>query len=261
MKTDTIFYRLFKTFPSIFFELIGEESIECDRYRSTSVEVKQTAFRIDGVLLPDPAEPNAPIYFSEFQFQPDANLFARFFAEIFIYLAKTDFDNDWRGVIVWASRSLEPDLPIRYWELLESQRVQRIYLDELSTMPQPSIGISLVSLIVEPQPNAAIAAKRLVARTRQELDDDSIKREILELIETIIIYKFPKLGRTEIEQMLELGELKQTKVYQEAKLEGKLEGKLEAVSRLLELGLTAEQIAIALSLDLNLVQQTIQSSK
>lgn len=127
-------------------------------------------------------------------------------------------------------------------------------------MPQPSIGISLTSLIVELQESAAMAAKQLVAWTRQEINEDSIKREILELIETIIIYKFPKLGRTEIEQMLELGELKQTKVYQEAKLEGKLEGKLEVVSRLLELELTAEQIAIALSLDLGLVQQTIQSS-
>lgn len=123
MKTDSILYRLFKTFPDIFFELIGQGAIAGDRYRFTSVEVKQTAFRIDGVFLPDPTVPDAPIYFSEFQFQLDANLFARFFAEIFVYLAKTDFDNDWRGVIVWASRSLEPDLPVRYWELLESERV------------------------------------------------------------------------------------------------------------------------------------------
>jgi predicted transposase YdaD len=36
-------------------------------------------------------------------------------------------------------------------------------------------------------------------------------------------------------------------------------GLLEAVSRLLELGLTAEQIAIALNLELDLVQQTIQA--
>lgn len=59
--------------------------------------------------------------------------------------------------------------------------------------------------------------------------------------------------------MLELGELKQTKVYQEAKEEGKLEGKLESIPRLLKLGLSLEQIAEALALDLDIVRQTVQT--
>ncbi len=57
--------------------------------------------------------------------------------------------------------------------------------------------------------------------------------------------------------MLGLGDLKQTKVYQEGledgerkgRVEGKLEGKLEAVPRLLKLGLTLEQVAEALEVD------------
>ncbi|GEM_PF-2194267 len=48
--------------------------------------------------------------------------------------------------------------------------------------------------------------------------------------------------------MLGLSELKQTKVYQEAKAEGKaegkVEGKVEAVPRLLKLGLTEKQIGV-----------------
>ncbi|MBP5974020.1 Rpn family recombination-promoting nuclease/putative transposase [Brasilonema sp. CT11] len=57
--------------------------------------------------------------------------------------------------------------------------------------------------------------------------------------------------------MLGLSELKQTKVYQEAKqegkAEGKLEGKLEAIPFMLNLGATVEQIAEALGLDVELV--------
>lgn len=61
--------------------------------------------------------------------------------------------------------------------------------------------------------------------------------------------------------MLGLSDLKQTRVYQEAKLEGKLEGKLEAVSFMLSLGGTVEQIAEALELDANLVMLVAESTK
>jgi len=62
--------------------------------------------------------------------------------------------------------------------------------------------------------------------------------------------------------MLGLQELKQTRYFQEVAmeaeakgLEGKLEGKLESVASLLAIGLSVEQIAGALGLDIELVQQ------
>jgi predicted transposase YdaD len=42
-----------------------------------------------------------------------------------------------------------------------------------------------------------------------------------------IFYKFPLLGREEIERMLSLGELRETRVYQEALDEGRQEGRQE----------------------------------
>ena len=58
--------------------------------------------------------------------------------------------------------------------------------------------------------------------------------------------------------MFGFSELKQTKVYQEAKQEGKVEGKvqgkLEAIPFMLNLGATVEQIAKALDLDVELVR-------
>ncbi|TRV11512.1 MAG: DUF2887 domain-containing protein [Microcystis flos-aquae Mf_QC_C_20070823_S10D] len=53
------------------------------------------------------------------------------------------------------------------------------------------------------------------------------REDILELIETILIYKLPKLNRKEIEKMFSLSDLRETKVYQEALEEGKEEGKEE----------------------------------
>ncbi|BAY29847.1 hypothetical protein NIES2107_16910 [Nostoc carneum NIES-2107] len=64
--------------------------------------------------------------------------------------------------------------------------------------------------------------------------------------------------------MFGLNELKQTRVYQEAIEEGEQAGKrkakLEAVPRLLALGLTVEQIAQALDLDVAQVQQIAQQT-
>jgi predicted transposase/invertase (TIGR01784 family) len=78
--------------------------------------------------------------------------------------------------------------------------------------------------------------------------------------------------------MFGLDELKQTRYFREVAeeaalqgwkkgyLEGKLEGKLESVPRLLQLGLTVEQIATALGLDVELVtaakaSKTIQNKE
>jgi predicted transposase YdaD len=74
-----------------------------------------------------------------------------------------------------------------------------------------------------------------VRQLLQQLDREEIgrlsRREIVELIETIVVYKFPRLSRREIEAMLNLSELKQTRVYQEAKQEGQQEGQLTLLLR------------------------------
>jgi predicted transposase YdaD len=52
MKTDSLFYRLFHTLPHLLFELIEQPPDQATHYRFASVELKQTAFRLDGVFLP-----------------------------------------------------------------------------------------------------------------------------------------------------------------------------------------------------------------
>jgi predicted transposase/invertase (TIGR01784 family) len=74
------------------------------------------------------------------------------------------------------------------------------------------------------------------------------------------------MNRKEIEAMFSLSDLRETKVYQEALEEGREEGreegelsaKLNSIPRLLVLGLTIEQIAQALDLEIEQVQQVIE---
>jgi len=103
-------------------------------------------------------------------------------------------------------------------------------------------------------------AKQLISKARQEIADEVAKGELLQLIETIIVYKFPQKSREEIEQMLGVSELKQTRVYQEALEESERKAKLEAVPRLLALGLSVDQVAGALDLAVKQVRQAANSS-
>ena len=61
--------------------------------------------------------------------------------------------------------------------------------------------------------------------------------------------------------MLGISELKQTRVYQEAKEEGKQEEKMATVSRLLDIGLTIEQVSQAVALPTEEVRRMIQQAQ
>jgi len=52
MKTDSLFYRLLQTEPTLAFELAGLAVPEPGRYGFISQEIKQTAFRLDGIAEP-----------------------------------------------------------------------------------------------------------------------------------------------------------------------------------------------------------------
>ncbi|MCZ8242529.1 MAG: DUF2887 domain-containing protein, partial [Microcystis sp. LE19-131.1A] len=90
-----------------------------------------------------------------------------------------------------------------------------------------SLGVKVLQLIVESEPNTLAQGKELIQQVRQQFQESLKRQDILELIETILIYKLPKLNRKEIEKMFSLSDLRETKVYQEALEEGREEGKEE----------------------------------
>ena len=232
MQTDSLFYRLFQTAPGLFFELIGQPPEVSQGYIFRSVELKQTAFRIDGVFLPTPKTAPSTVYFLEVQFQKDQYLYRRLFAEICLFLRQNPDIMDWQAVVIYPDKSLEPSDLRPYQNWLAPPEIHRIYLDQLAEEPS-SPGIDLIRLIIEPEPTAIDHAKQLLNQAKQTAIADLSQKAIIELIETIVVYKFPQLSRQEIEQMLHLSDLKQTKVYQEALAEGLEQGKQQAGATLI----------------------------
>ncbi len=187
MKTDSIFYQLFQTFPRCFFDLLNLPETTVHEYEFSSVEIKQLAFRIDGVFLPDTAD--KLIYFVEVQFQKDESFYSRFFSEIFLYLHQTQLSNNWQGVVIYPNRKVETSNTSRYQEILNSERVKRYYLNELDNIE--SVGLKTLKLIISPQTEAIKQGKGLIQQVKQEFNDAKQQENILQLIETILVYKLP----------------------------------------------------------------------
>ncbi len=72
-------------------------------------------------------------------------------------------------------------------------------------------------------------ARYLLTRTRQELSQEA-GRAIIDLVTTIIAYRFEQLSRMEVESMLDI-KLKETRVYREIKEEGREEEAVNLIVR------------------------------
>ncbi|WP_371416157.1 Rpn family recombination-promoting nuclease/putative transposase [Aphanizomenon sp. UHCC 0183] len=244
-------YTLLQNLPSVLFELLEKPPQLATHYEFSSVEIKELARRIDGVFLPKVEYPEDPIYFVEVQFQDDDNLYWRLITEVFLYLNQYKPDKKWQAVVLWAKRSLDPGIPLTYQSSLAAGQIHVVYLDEL-TDTLSSIGLGIIQLVVAPEDEAIQTARSLINLVQQA--DAANSRYLLELVERMLIYKFSTYTRQELEAMFGLTEWQQTRFYQEVKEETKL----EAIPRLLKMGLSIEQIAEALELKIEVVQQAIE---
>jgi predicted transposase YdaD len=84
------------------------------------------------------------------------------------------------------------------------------------------------------------------------------------LIETVVIYRLPRLTREEIQTMLKIHDIRESRVYQEAKAEGveeerarQLQERLSSVAHLAEMNMAPNRIADILKLDVDLVLQEL----
>jgi predicted transposase/invertase (TIGR01784 family) len=222
MRRDSIFYQLFRQSPTLLFSLISEPPEDAESYVFEAVEVKETAFRLDGIFLPP--SPMGIVYFCEVQFQLDEMLYERILTEIAIYVYRNrDRLADWRGLVIYPSRSMEQSNTATVVEMLASGRIQRVYLDELGEMEELPMGVGLMVLTTLEGDEAKSQARRAIERSGRD-------RAIIDLVSTIMVYKFNNLSRDEVDAMLGI-ELEQTRVYRDAKAEGKAEGELIGEAR------------------------------
>jgi predicted transposase/invertase (TIGR01784 family) len=233
MRRDSIFYKLFSQFPGLLFELMAAPPPNPIGYQFESVEVKETAFRIDGVFLPPDTAEHKVVCFAEVQLQKDEELYDRFFAETAYFLRRAPGRyTDWRGVLIFAARSLEPSNAQLHRSLLQGAQVQQIYLDELQPTSQDSLGVQLVQLTMAGESAAVEQARALLAQVPQQASAELSESTIIDLITTIVVYKLTVLSREEIEAMLGLN-LSESRVLREERQQGRQEEGRSLILRLL----------------------------
>lgn len=255
MKTDALFYEIFKEMPNIFFELIEQPNINPNVYEFAAPELKQTSLRLDGVFSTRQEFANEPLYFVETQFYKDEEFYDRLFTGIFLYFSQyKPINSNWYAVVIYDRRSNEAPLPPRYRALVEPH-LRRFYLNEIEEVTEESLGVKMVRLVVASQQETGNIAKQLVNQAREKLTEPLIQQKVIEFIEIIVVYKFPNMSREEVEAMLNTNILRGTRVYQEAAAEGELRAKVQLVPKLLQKGLSIQEISNLLELEIEEVRK------
>lgn len=217
--------------------------------------------------MPPPRLRQFPIYFVEAQaYKEKRNFYYRFFSEIYLYLNDYEPANDWQAVVIFTEKRFDQTLPRHYREYENNSRLQRIYLDQLPPgTGDRTLGLGLLQLLGTKPREAPAKGRLLINRTRQELTDLTVQRNFIELVETVFVYKFPELNSQELGEMLGLGDLKQTRVYQEAEQAGRDEKQDEMlakmVPKLMKRGMTVEEIAADFELAVDTIQPFVPKTK
>ena len=251
MRRDSIFYSLFKQSPSLVFELLDQLPESSERYRFESVGVKEPRFEIDGVFLPPESETSGTVFFAEVQMQKDDRLYERLFGESLLYFYRSrQYYSDWQAVVIYPARSTEQTETHPYRALLNSDQVHRIFLNELGKIETLPLGVAAMVLTIVQESEAAEKARMLIGRANQEVSALPVREGIIEMISTIMVYKFTNLSRQEIELMLGI-KLEETRVFQEAQ-----EEKAKAIAlNMIRKGLSLETIAEVTELTIAQLQQ------
>ncbi len=233
MKTDSLFYRLFQEMPELVFELAGWPQPAGVNYKLHAEEVKQTNFRLDGLLIPQTADLTAPVVFLEVQFQTDTSLYGRCFSELCLWLYRQECQRPWRLLVIFPRRAIEEPPPVCFEPFLQIPWVQRVYLEDLADQPTVTPGRQLLQLIMA-EPAVAVSHAQVILTTSIAKANTVEARALLEWVETILVYKLPQLKREEIQAMLHLPDidLKQTRFYLDAVADGQ---KAEAMTLILRL--------------------------
>jgi predicted transposase/invertase (TIGR01784 family) len=220
MKTDKWFYQLFLTMPGIIAELIPNIPPDCE-FDYIAPVIKEREFRLDGLFIPKSENYDIPLIFLEAQMQSDTGFYGRYFAEIFLYLQQYPEKRPWQGLLILNNRQQYLGETAPYQIILQEQ-IKCLYLEDLLPRADISPNLALLKLLVLEETEAFHLSRSILKKS----DTQTTFQQRLNLIETILVNKFPHLGTQEILRMLDLKttDITQSRFYQEVVEVGRQEG-------------------------------------
>jgi predicted transposase YdaD len=231
MKTDKLFYRIFLSQPDLIAELLPGVPPDCEFEYSAPV-VKEIEVRLDGLLIPSSDDLSLPLVFLEAQMQTDVNFYGRYFAGIYLYLRQYKPNRPWKGLLILNRRSHDLGSEVPY-QVHMNRQVQRIYLEDLRLRTNLSPNLAMLRLFFLPEEEVSTAARSILDNPPTEAE---FQRR-LDLVEAILVNKFPQFSFEEVLKMLDLQEvnLSETRFYQDVFQKGREQEREQGVQREVDL--------------------------
>ncbi len=238
MKTDALFYELFKFEPQSLFELAGL-ALNND-YVFESITLKHTEKRLDGFFKSK--QPNQPNVFLEIQGYYDPKIYWRLFREICSWYEQTNDHNPFFAVILFIDRQHDPND-----FLLTTPQLVRLYLVEcLEKLGNKPSALTVLKPLVAKDKKTLIENVPQWQTELKELNLPTYQFEFLfGLLEYSILQRFPTLTLEEIRQMIHLTPLDKTVAGKQLMRIGhqksKTIGQIVLLQRLLKQPITPEE--------------------
>jgi len=224
MKTDSLFYELFKAHPESLFELAG---LKADgKYVFESITVKSTEKRMDGFFRR--SDGIGADIFLEVQGYDDRKIYWRLFREISTRYEQTDDEREFIAVVLFVDEKYDPkNCPVK--KFTHPNRLIRLYLPKCLKAIRDKAGplTVLKPLVLSDKEKLPEA----VPKWKTEIDSmrlsESTNRVLIDLLENAIISRFPKMTFEEIQKMIHYTPIEKTVVGQELIMMGLEQGRVE----------------------------------
>ena len=212
MKTDALFYELFKFYPKSLFELL---SLNMDGdYVFESITVKTTEKRFDGFLKRTDGQ--GPNVFIEIQGYDDPGFYWRLFREICTWYEQSDNNAPFVAIALFIDENHIPK-QCSFVEITFPNQFLQFNLSDCLKAIEDKAGVLTVLKPLVLKKKSQLP--ELVPQWKSEIDSLNLpenKATLLEeLLEYSILQRFPKLTLKEVQQMLQLTPLEKSVAVQQ----------------------------------------------
>lgn len=253
MRTDELFYELFRLDPRSLFKLVrlklkGEYTFE-------SITIKTTEKRLDGFFKPK--DGGGPLIFLEVQGYMDIMIYWRIFREICTWCEQNESTEPFVAIILFVDEKYDPGNCML--TCLPPSRFIRCNLpDCLSYVGDNAGALSVLKPLTFTEEEKLPEGVQQWQTEIRSLDLSERKmKNLMDLLIYAILQRFPALGRKELEKMLNLTPLEETTAVKEiiqtsedkGREEGKLIGQIQLAQRLMGKPLIPTETLVEKSID------------
>ncbi|QTA86407.1 DUF2887 domain-containing protein [Desulfonema magnum] len=269
MKTDALFYKLFRFDPRSLLRLVQLQI--AGQYVFESITVKTTEKRFDGFLRPKDGD--GPYIFLEIQGYDDPAIYWRLFREIATWYEASGSRTPFIAIVLFLDEEYDPGIPMLSCTP-PCQLIRKNLADCFEAIGDKAGALTVLKpLTLSGKKEDQKKLQELVPRWEEEIRSLKLPehetKELSELLIYTVLQRFPKLTLKEVQKMIQLTPLDQTVAAQEliqiAEKKGEKKGEKkrskETARILLSMGkLTVKEISRASGLSVKEVE-TLRDSQ